>query len=77
MERVINQLKEDYKESNVWKKVLAVLGGINVVVEVATPIFIGLFWIRLAGLTGFGSYLLFIVCLLATLFRAIRVGFMK
>lgn len=57
--------------------ILAILGGIEVVFYLATPIIIGIFWIYLIGLVGWTSYLFLIICLLATLFRAIKIGFLK
>ena len=56
---------------------LATLGGVDVTVTMITPILLVLFWQNLFGLNSFGSYLIFILCLLATLFRAIKIGFMK
>lgn len=56
---------------------LAILGGVDVTVTIATPIILALFWQKIFGLDSFGSYLIFIICLLATLFRGIKVGVLK
>ena len=57
--------------------ILAILGGINAVVSMLTPIVLVMVWIRFAGLQDWQSYLFFSLGLLATLFRAIQIGFLK
>jgi len=57
--------------------ILAVLGGINVTINMFTPIILAVLWIRVAGLNNWTSYLFFGLGLFATLFRAIQVGFLK
>ena len=57
--------------------ILAILGGIEVVFSIMTPIIVAIFWIYLVGLSEWSSYLFIIVCFLATLFRAIKIGFLK
>jgi len=57
--------------------ILAILGGINVTIEMFTPIILAVLWIRLAGLDLWTSYLFFGLGLFATLFRAIKIGFLK
>jgi len=57
--------------------ILAVLGGINVTINIFTPIILAALWIRVAGLELWTSYLFFGLGLFATLFRAIQVGFLK
>ena len=56
---------------------LAILGGINVVIYMFTPIILSVLWIRVAGLNTWTTYLFFGLGLFATLFRAIQVGFLK
>ncbi len=57
--------------------ILAILGGVEVVFYIMTPILIAIFWIYLIGLPSWTSYLFLAMCLFATLFRAIKVGFLK
>jgi len=57
--------------------ILAILGGINVTISIFTPIILSTLWIRVAGLNSWTAYLFFGLGLLATLFRAIQVGFLK
>jgi len=56
---------------------LAILGGVEVVFYIFTPIIIGAIWVYLFGLNVWTSYFLFGICLLASLFRAIKVGWLK
>ncbi len=56
---------------------LAIFGGIEVVFYIFTPIVISIFWVYLIGLETWTSYFFFVICLLATLFRAIKIGFLK
>jgi len=56
---------------------LAILGGISVTIEMFTPIILSVLWMRVAGLGIWTSYLFFGLGLLATLFRAIKIGFLK
>jgi hypothetical protein len=56
---------------------LAVLGGIDVVVTMFMPIIIGTIWINIFGLIGWKSYLIFGLGLFSSLFRAIKIGFMR
>ena len=56
--------------------ILAILGGINVTFSMFTPIMIAAIWIEVSGINWM-SYLVFGLGLLATLFRAIQVGFLK
>ncbi len=56
---------------------LAIFGGIEVVLYIFTPIVIAIFLVYLIGLETWTSYFFFIICLLATLFRAIKIGFLK
>ena len=56
---------------------LAILGGINVIIDVATPIVLVLMWQRIFGLANFGAYLFYTMGLLASVFRGIKIGWMK
>ena len=57
--------------------ILAILGGIEVVFSLAVPIIIAIFWINIIGLVEWTSYLFIIVCFIATMVRAIKIGWMK
>ena len=57
---------------------LAVLGGIDAVITMVTPIILVTLWINEVNIfNGWKFYLLMGIGLLATLFRAIKIGFMK
>lgn len=51
---------------------LSILGAVDVVVNVATPILLALFWVKLFGLNDMGSYLMYGIGLVATIFRGIK-----
>lgn len=55
---------------------LAVLGGVDTTVFIFTPIILAVIWISIAGFNMW-SYLFYGLGLLATLFRAIKIGFMQ
>jgi len=59
------------------KIILSILGGIDITFYMFTPIMIAVIWIGLAQLEVWQIYTLFGVGLLATLFRAIKVGWLK
>lgn len=69
---LINILKEEWKEKPTSHKVIAILGGLDVLISIITPLMLALIWIRLSGLSEFSSYLIYVVGLLATFFRAIK-----
>jgi len=53
---------------------LSILGGINVVMTIFTPIILAVIWVSITGLNNWTEYLFYGVGLLATLFRAIKIG---
>lgn len=57
--------------------ILAILGGIDVTVYMFTPIILAALWVSVAGLDDWTSYLFYGLGLFSTLFRAIKIGFMK
>jgi len=60
---------------NKLKKILlATLGGLNTVVSVTIPILVVLLWIRTSEVVGISSYILIGAGFLASLFRAIKIG---
>ena len=59
------------------KVIVAILGGIDTVFSIGIPILISIIWVRIGGVTGWSSYVLLSAGILACIFRAIKVGFMK
>ena len=57
--------------------ILATLGGIDTVIYISTPIIIVALWAVINGLDDWRSIFFYGIGLLATLFRAIKIGFMK
>ena len=56
---------------------LAIFGGIEVVFYIITPIVLVVLWASIVGFNNWVSYFFFGMGLLATIFRAIKVGWMK
>jgi len=56
---------------------IAILGGVDAVITILTPILLSFLWISYANLFGWKAYLFLAVGFLATLFRGIRIGFLK
>jgi len=42
-----------------------------------SPIIIGALWMTVSGIESWANYFLFGICLVATVFRSIKVGFLK
>jgi hypothetical protein len=63
--------------NKIKKVLLAILGGIDVFLVVSTPMFIYFFWILFFGFNNFSSWILLGVTVLSSMFRAIKVGWMK
>ena len=59
------------------KIIVATLGGIDAVFTIGLPILVSIIWIRIGGLSGWSSYVLLSAGILACVFRAIKIGFMK
>jgi len=57
--------------------ILAILGGADVIINIVTPILLVFMWLKLSGFTDWGSYIFYGIGLLASLFRAIRIGWLK
>ena len=57
--------------------VLAILGGINVVVDIAIPILIAILWVRLNGMANWSTYFFYALGLIASFYRAIKIGWFK
>jgi len=62
--------------NKITKIILAVLGGINTTFSMFTPMLLASVWVVLSGLNTWHSYFFFALGLLATLFRAIKIGFL-
>ena len=58
------------------KTTIAILAGVDVTITIFTPIILAAIWVSIAGLS-ISSYFVYGVGLLATLFRAIKTGWMK
>ena len=56
---------------------LAILGGVEAIFSIATPILIALLWIKYSGLIGWSSWVLVTAGIMSCMFRAIKVGFFK
>ncbi len=56
---------------------LAIFGGIEVVFYILTPMLLGIIWASISNLNHWADYILFGASLGATMFRAIKVGFLK
>jgi len=59
------------------KILIAILGAIDVVASILTPILLVLVFVKVFGFNGWGSYLLYGVGLVSGIFKAIKVGLMK
>jgi len=59
------------------KILLAILAGVEVTFYLFTPILISTLWMSVFSIEAIGSKLIFGLGLLATLFRAIKVGWLK
>lgn len=63
--------------NKIIKILLAILGAIDVVATILTPILLVLVFVKVFGFNGWGSYLLYGVGLVSGIFRGIKVGVMK
>jgi len=63
--------------NKILKIILAVLGGCSVLVEIMTPLAVAILWGWYFNLSNSFDVLVLIIGGLATLFRAIKIGFMK
>ena len=59
------------------KVLLAIMGGISAVFDMVTPILLVLIWISLVGWISGSSYLLLAAAIISSLFKAIKIGWMK
>jgi len=54
--------------------ILSILGGIDVTLKMFTPIILAALWVIVIGLNNWTTYFFYAMGLLATLFRAIKLG---
>lgn len=59
------------------KILLGILGGIDVTISMFTPIILAVIWVTIVGLNDWTAYFFYGIGLLATLFRAIKIGWLK
>jgi len=59
------------------KILFAVLGGIEVIFHTLTPLLVAILWVNSSGMTDFSSMFFYAIGILATLFRAIKIGFIN
>lgn len=59
------------------KALIAALGGINVVFSIFVPIAVSLLVIKSWNLNGFGSFIIMLIAILSSVYRAIKIGWMK
>lgn len=77
MNNIIDKLKKDWKETSWNYKLLAVIGGCSVLIDIMTPLAICLFWSYYFNISDLASTLILIIGGFATFFRAFKVGFLK
>jgi len=63
--------------NNKIKIPLSILAGIETTFYMFTPIILASLWVRVFGFESFGSYLIYSIGLLSTLFRAIKIGWLR
>ena len=59
-----------------FKIFLSIIGGCAVLMDILTPIAVALIWSALFGLSSFTAKILFIIGGLASLFKAIKIGWL-
>jgi hypothetical protein len=62
--------------SKTKKVIIAIFGGIDAVVSILTPLLLALLWIKFSDVQGFNLNFFYAIGLLATLFRAYKIGWM-
>lgn len=59
------------------KIILSVMGGIDVLFYTITPILISMIWTNLFGINDIGAYIMYAAGLISSVFRGIKVGWLK
>ena len=68
----------DSVQENKFKTiVLATIGGVNAVFDIAVPILVALLWVRYSNMLGVSSYVLVGAGIISSIFRGIKVGWLK
>jgi hypothetical protein len=57
--------------------ILGILGAVDVVFSIFIPIAIAILWIKMTNFQGLGSHFIYGLGLLSSIFRAIKVGWLK
>ncbi len=60
--------------NKIIKSILIILAGVDVTVTIFLPIIIAALWIVISGLDSWTAYFFYGLGLLATMFRAIKIG---
>ena len=63
--------------NQILKIIIAIFGGVDTVFNIALPTLVALLWISFQDLIGLSSYILLIAGIMATIFRGIKVGWLK
>ena len=61
----------------ITKIILATLGGIEAVFSIAIPILVAILWTKYSTITGFSSNVVIAAGIIASLFRGIKIGWLK
>lgn len=56
---------------------LGILGGMDVVMTIVMPLLLAIIWVTLFGFNNYGSYILIVVSICASIFRSIKIGWFK
>ena len=67
----------NWRMNKLLKILLATLGGVEAVFYMVTPILIALMWATLFSFESFGNYVIYATALIASIFRGIKVGWLK
>jgi len=59
------------------KTTLAVIGGVDAALSIFTPIILAALWVIVNGLNDWTSYFFYGIGLVSTLFRAIKIGWLR
>lgn len=63
---------------NKFKKiVLSILGGVDVTFTIFMPVIVAALWVTSSSLENWTEYFIYGIGLLATIFRAIKIGWLK
>ncbi len=59
------------------KVLLSIIGGVDVVFYTITPILISVIWAKLFGISEIGAYVMYGAGLISSVFRGIKIGWLK